>query len=295
MSRCPGSRWTAEINDGPAPDRARDRVVPSGLRSYLVNCRAGDRGRKTPNRRIVIGRHGLITADQARRRAREMLGRVALGEDPLADRARTRSTPTLRKAFENWLAVGPRRRDSTVASYRRTVHRDLGDCLDRSLDEFDRSDVERVDLNALTFRVEETKTGVPMELPVTDRLATILARREGAFGNNPAAIRDWVFPSPTSATGHVQDPYHLYGHISKAGGAKSWFRGLCNCFITVAERELMPPPSLKKRLINHARHNDVTEGYAADWTITQLREPAQRIADRIEALMHGTETDSSVA
>ena len=28
-----------------------------------------------------------------------------------------------------------------------------------------------------------------------------------------------------------------------------------------------------------------TEGYAADWTIAQLREPAQRIADRIEALM----------
>ena len=27
------------------------------------------------------------------------------------------------------------------------------------------------------------------------------------------------------------------------------------------------------------------EGYAADWTIGQLRDPAQRIADRIEALM----------
>ena len=55
------------------------RVQPSGLRSYLVNYRAGDRGRKAPNRRIVIGRHGLVTLDQARRRAREILGRVALG------------------------------------------------------------------------------------------------------------------------------------------------------------------------------------------------------------------------
>jgi len=42
---------------------------------------------------------------------------------------------------------------------------------------------------------------------------------------------------------------------------------------------------LTKRLVNHARPNDVTEGYAADWTIAQLREPAQRVADRIEALM----------
>ena len=37
--------------------------------------------------------------------------------------------------------------------------------------------------------------------------------------------------------------------------------------------------------MNHAAPNDVTEGYAADWTIRQLREPAQRIADRIEELM----------
>ena len=58
-----------------------------------------------------------------------------------------------------------------------------------------------------------------------------------------------------------------------------------NSFITVAKRELMLPPSLTKRLVNHARPNDMTQRYAGDWTITQLREPAQRTADRIEALM----------
>ena len=94
-----------------------------------------------------------------------------------------------------------------------------------------------------------------------------------------------MFPSPTSASGHVQDPHHLYAHIGKAGGAEFWLHFLRNSFITVAERELMLPPSLTKRLGNHARPNDVTQGYAADWTIAQLREPAQKIADRIEALM----------
>ena len=47
----------------------------------------------------------------------------------------------------------------------------------------------------------------------------------------------------------------------------------------------MLPSTLTKRLVNHARPNDVTEGYAADWTVAQLRETAQRIADRIETLM----------
>ena len=119
------------------------RVQPSGLRSYLVNYRAGDRGRKAPNRRIVIGRHGPITPDQARRRAREILGRVALGDDPLAERARRRAMPTLRQAFEDYLAVGPRRRDSTIANYRRDVEKDLGDWLDGPLDDIDRRDVKQ--------------------------------------------------------------------------------------------------------------------------------------------------------
>ncbi len=47
----------------------------------------------------------------------------------------------------------------------------------------------------------------------------------------------------------------------------------------------MLPRSLTKRLVNHARPSDVTEGYAADWTVEQLREPAQRVADRIDELM----------
>ena len=74
-----------------------------------------------------------------------------------------------------------------------------------------------------------------------------------------------------------------YERIGRAGGAK--FHGLRNAFITVAEWELMLPRSRTKRLVNHARPQDVTEGYAADWTVERLREPAQRIADRIDELM----------
>ena len=112
---------------------------------------------------------------------------------------------------------------------------------------------ERVDMTGLTFRVEETKTGVPLELPITRQLAAILERRLAEAGDYQPGVRDWVFPSPTSATGHVQNPHHLYSRISETGGAKFWFHGLRNCFITVAERELMLPPSLTKRLVNHAR------------------------------------------
>ena len=47
----------------------------------------------------------------------------------------------------------------------------------------------------------------------------------------------------------------------------------------------MLPASLTKRLVNHVRPQDVTEGYAADWTMEQLRDAAQRIADKIDELV----------
>ena len=39
-----------------------------------------------------------------------------------------------------------------------------------------------------------------------------------------------------------------------------WFHGLRNCFITVAECNLFLPLSLTKRLVNHTRPSDITEG-----------------------------------
>ena len=148
---------------------------------------------------------------------------------------------------------------------------------------------ERVDMAKRLFRVDETKTGVPLELPITRQLAAILERRRAAGGG---ASEGWVFPSRISRSGRVAELSHMYAAIGRTGGAKFWFHGLRNCFITVAERELLLPLSLTKRLVNHARPSDVTEGYAADWTIEQLREPAQRIADRIEALMNADRAGS---
>ena len=50
----------------------------------------------------------------------------------------------------------------------------------------------------------------------------------------------------------------------------------------MAARELVLLRSPTTRLVYHAHRDDVTENYVAAWTIEQLRERAQRIADRIE-------------
>ena len=50
------------------------RVHPSGAKAYLVNYRAGNGGRKAPNKRVVVGAAGQVTPAQARRSAQEAPG-----------------------------------------------------------------------------------------------------------------------------------------------------------------------------------------------------------------------------
>ena len=362
------------------------RVQPSGTRTFVVNYRAGDGGRKAPNKRVTLGRYGRITPDKARRMAQELLGRVAGGDDPASERAEARRMPTLREAFDDYMAANPNRKARTVERYHQNMRINLHGWHNRPLDAITRRDIEgrfnliteehgwaganqtisllrsiyrrscvdhegllnpvelwlagggryhpkrrrrisapsevlprwragvdavglppahrdiflvgvytgmrlgeivslrweRLELERRILRVDETKTGEPLELPMTRQLAAIFERRR-ADGEDPDG---WVFPSSMSSTGHLGGIHQYYVDIGRAAGTRFWFHGLRNVFITVAERELMLPRSLTKRLVNHARDDDITEGYAADWTVEQLREPSQRIADRIDALMN---------
>ena len=70
------------------------RVYPSGTRTYVVQTR-GPYGA----RRVTLGRHGAITATEARRRAWQAIARIKAGKEPLPEHSASRR------------AVGPRLAD----------------------------------------------------------------------------------------------------------------------------------------------------------------------------------------
>ena len=57
------------------------RVYPSGGKYYVVQTRVGGRAPK----RVTLGRHGVITAKQARRRAALIIARIKAGKEPVPE------------------------------------------------------------------------------------------------------------------------------------------------------------------------------------------------------------------
>ncbi|TIN78333.1 site-specific integrase [Mesorhizobium sp.] len=75
-------------------------VHPTGRRTYFVDYRSGDGVR----RRMTIGRHGVITADQARKLAIETMGGVVLQKaDPLLERKTRRKSLTVAQLCDQYL------------------------------------------------------------------------------------------------------------------------------------------------------------------------------------------------
>lgn len=89
------------------------RVLPSGKRSYLVQYRFARR-----TRRLTLGAHGVLTAQQARRLARAALGDLARGIDPAAARRAKAKAPTVKELGQRYLRehAKPKKRPSSAAS-----------------------------------------------------------------------------------------------------------------------------------------------------------------------------------
>ncbi len=62
------------------------RIESSGTKSFVIRYRADGGGRSAPQRFVSIGRFGNLTVEEARKEAKKVLGRIAVGEDPAAHR-----------------------------------------------------------------------------------------------------------------------------------------------------------------------------------------------------------------
>jgi len=99
------------------------RVYPSGAKVYLVQSR-GPGGSK----RVTVGRHGVISADEARRRAAMIIARIkADRESESAPSAQTEAGPTVAELAERYLRehAAVHCKPKTARGYRQVIARHL--------------------------------------------------------------------------------------------------------------------------------------------------------------------------
>jgi len=118
------------------------RVMPSGAKTYQAQYRKGGR-----TRRVSLGRHGNITAEEARKLAREVMGLVAKGDNPAEEISQHRRAPIVAALCERFFEqhVMQRCKPTTQGEYRRAL--DL--FIKPAIGSFKVVDVERKDIAEL--------------------------------------------------------------------------------------------------------------------------------------------------
>ena len=100
------------------------RVYPTGNKVYVVQTRAGGKDGK----RVTVGRHGIVTPEEARRRAAHIISRIKAGVDPIPEPlAAETNGPTVAELAAAYLeeVVDVRLKPASAYSYRNTIEKHI--------------------------------------------------------------------------------------------------------------------------------------------------------------------------
>ena len=142
------------------------RVYPSGTKVYLVQTRSGGK-----SKRVTIGRHGVLTADQARRKAAQVIASIKAGEEPARPQSVPDAGPTIAEVAERYMKehVAVRCKAATARACRCTLDRYLLPAFGaRPLGSIGREEVA-----ALQYRLHETPSMANRVVDMLSRLFNV--------------------------------------------------------------------------------------------------------------------------
>ena len=123
------------------------RIDPTGAKTFIVRYRPKGQGASAPKRFVTVGRYGTLTADEARTRAKQILGAVATGDDPAAKIAEKRAAATLKDAAALFIDqhVSTKRKPSTAEGYQALLNAHALPCFgNRKIETITTSEVARL-------------------------------------------------------------------------------------------------------------------------------------------------------
>jgi integrase len=97
-------------------------AMASGHRSFVIQWRSGGR-----SRRVSIGEYGRLTVEQGRAKAKDMLAKITMGADPLAEKRAALAARTFGDVASDFmkLHIATKRKSSTYAEYDRILRQHI--------------------------------------------------------------------------------------------------------------------------------------------------------------------------
>lgn len=115
------------------------RLTSGGSMAYFVEKRVYGK-----NKRVTIGAHGQMTADEARKVARVTLGQMTVGVNPIEEkRLKAVQGVTLEEVYRAYLKTRKNLKPSTVEDYRKCIEGALGDWLTKPVTSISKDLVEK--------------------------------------------------------------------------------------------------------------------------------------------------------
>lgn len=190
-------------------------VQPSGAKSYKLMYRAAGRLRK-----LTLGRHGAITAKEARDLAKKALGSVANGRDPANEKSEARRAQTIASAFEEWLDrhVDAKRKPKTRVEYHRLYRKHIKASLgSRSV-----KDVERADVTALHRKLSASPYVANRVVAVLRSFFSWCERQSLRPQHSNPASRIEVFRESRRERMITPDEFARLGEVLRSATADEW-------------------------------------------------------------------------
>lgn len=105
------------------------RITASGVKSFILETRINGRVK-----RITLGKYGNITVEEARKQAKTLLGSVAKGDDPIAEKKTQKvNAMTLKQVLNDYFKARKDLKPRTLNDYHCVLHEVVPDWLDKPI------------------------------------------------------------------------------------------------------------------------------------------------------------------